>query len=96
MEGLTASYSTQDWAELTKDWSITLHIVSPITREPLDMPSVTLPDSSPKESGWRVSEEETRAEPVPMDADRQKLELEITREFEYADGEAIFLIDKTK
>lgn len=59
-------------------------------------PSVTLPDSSPKESGWKVSEGETLTEPVFMDTARQKLELDITHEFEVADGEATLLIDKTK
>ncbi len=96
MEGLTGSYTTQDWAQLTKDWGITLYIISPITGELLDMPSVTLPDSSPKEIGWRVAEEEIPLEPIFMDADRQKLELDITKEFEFADGEATRLIDKTK
>ena len=96
MEGLTASYSTYDWARITKDWSVTLHIVSPITGELLEMPSVTLIDSASKESGWRVAEEEIPLEPIFMDADRQKLELDITQEFEYADGEATLLIDKTR
>ena len=91
MEGLTGSYSTQDWAQLTKDWGITLYIISPITGELLDMPSVTLPDSSPKEGSWRVAKEEISPEPIFMDADRQKLELDITKEFEFADGEAIRL-----
>lgn len=94
MEGLTGSYTTQDWAQLTKDWDITLYIISPVTGELLDMPSVTLPDSSPKESGWRVAEEKIPLEPIFMDADRQKLELDITKEFEFADGEAIRLIDE--
>ena len=96
MEGLTGSYSTYDWAELTKDWSVTLHIISPITGELLEMPSVTLIDSVSKESGWRVAEEEIPLESIFMDTDRQKLELDITREFEYADGEATLLIDRTK
>ena len=91
MEGLTGSYSSQDWAQLTKGWGITLYIISPIT---VDMPSVTLPDSSPKESGWRVAEEVIPLEPIFMDADRQKLELDITKEFEFADGEATRLIDE--
>ena len=94
MEGLTGSYSTYDWTQLTKDWSIALYIISPITGEPLDMPSVTLPDSSPKESGWRVAEEEIPLEPIFIDAERQKLELDITKEFEFADGEATRLIDE--
>jgi len=94
MEGLTGSYSTYDWAQLTKDWSVTLHIISPITGEPLDMPSVTLIDSVSKESGWGVAEEEIPLEPIYMDADRQKLELDITKEFEFADGEATRLIDE--
>jgi len=94
MEGLTGSYTTYDWAQLTKGWSVTLYVISPITNELLEMPSVTLIDSSPKESGWRVSEEEIPLEPIFMDADRQKLELDITKEFEYADGEATRLIDK--
>ena len=34
------------------------------------------------------------AEPIVMDTDRQKLELDITEEFEFADGEAIRLIDE--
>ncbi len=34
------------------------------------------------------------AEPIVMDADRQKLELDITKEFEFADGEATRLIDE--
>jgi hypothetical protein len=58
------------------------------------MPSVTLPDSSAKESGWRAAEEEILLEPIFMDAARQKLELDITKEFEFADGEAIRLIDE--
>ncbi len=94
MEGLTGTYTTQDWAQLTKDWGITLHIVSPITGEPLDMSSVTLPDSSLKESGWGVAEKEIPLEPIFMDAERQKLELDITKEFEFADGEATQLIDE--
>lgn len=94
MEGLTGSYSTRDWAELTKDWSIALYIISPITGELLEMPSVTLTDSSPKESGWGVAEEEIPLAPIFMDADRQKLELDITKEFEVADGEATQLIDE--
>jgi len=94
MEGLTGSYTTQDWAQLTKDWAITLYIVSPITGELLDMPSVTLPDSSPKKSGRGVAEEEVPLEHIFMDADRQKLELDITKEFEFADGEATRLIDE--
>ncbi len=36
------------------------------------------------------------AEPIVMDTDRQKLELDITQEFEIADGEATLLIDETK
>ena len=96
MEGLTGSYTAIDWTRLTKDWNITLYIISPFTREPLDMPSVTLLDSRPKESGWRVTEEEIQIEPVFMDADRQKLELDITKEFEFTDGEATLLIDNTK
>lgn len=96
MEGLTGSYSTYDWAQLTKDWCVTLHIISPITGELLELPSVTLPDSSPTKSGWRVSKEEILPEPIFMDADRQKLELDITQEFEYADGEATLPIDETK
>lgn len=94
MEGLTGSYTTRDWAQLTKNWNITLHIISPITGELLDMPSVTLPDSSPTESGWRVAKEETPLEPIFMNTDRQKLELDITKEFEFADGEATRLIDE--
>lgn len=94
MEGLTGSYSTYDWTQLTKDWSIALYIISPITGEPLDMPSVTLPDSGSKESGRRVAEGEILLEPIFMDAARQKLELDITKEFEFADGEAIRLIDE--
>ena len=94
MEGLTGSYSTYDWAQLTKDWNVTLHIISPITGELLELPSVTLIDSVPKESSWRVAEEEIPLEAIFMDADRQKLELDITKEFEYADGEATQLIDE--
>jgi hypothetical protein len=96
MERLTGSYSTQDWAELTKDWGLTLYVVSQITKEPLDMPSVTLLDCSPKESGWSVAEyEKIPLEPIFMDADRQKLELDITKEFEFADAEATQLIDES-
>jgi len=40
------------------------------------------------------SDEELALEPIVMDADRQKLELDITREFEVADGEATRLIDE--
>jgi hypothetical protein len=95
MERLTGSYNTQDWAELTKDWDIALYITSPTTGELLDMPSVTLPDFSPKKSGWRVAEyEEIPIEPIFMDADRRKLELDITKEFEFADREATRLIDE--
>ena len=94
VEGLTGSYSTRDWTQLTKDWRIALYIISPITREPLDMPSVTLIDSVSKESGWRVAEEKMPLEPIVMDADRQKLELDITKGFEFADGEATRLIDE--
>lgn len=94
MEGLTGSYSTQDWAQLTKDWDITLYIISPTTGELLDMPSVTLIDSDFNESGWRVAGEEMLLEPTFMDADRQKLELDITKEFEFADAEATRLIDE--
>ena len=36
------------------------------------------------------------AEPIVMDTDRQKLELDITQEFEVADGEATLLIDERK
>jgi len=36
------------------------------------------------------------AEPIVMDTDRQKLELDITQEFEVADGEATLLIDEAK
>ena len=43
-----------------------------------------------------ITIETKSAEPIFMDADRQKLELDITREFEVADGEATLLIDKTK
>lgn len=94
MKGLTGSYSTYDWAQLTKNWNITLHIISQITGETLEMPSVTLPDSSLTESGWRVAKEETPLEPIFMNTDRQKLELDITKEFEFADGEATRLIDE--
>ena len=65
------------------------------TSEPLDMPSVTLPDFGPKESGWKVAEEKIPLERIFMDADRQKLELDITKEFEFADGEATRLIDES-
>ncbi len=92
MKGLTGSYSTYDWTQLTKDWSIALYIISPVTGELLDMPSVTLLDSTSEESGWRVAEEEILLEPIFMDTARQKLELDITREFEVADGEATLLI----
>ncbi|MFC2008120.1 hypothetical protein ACFLT0_00300 [Chloroflexota bacterium] len=34
------------------------------------------------------------AEPIFMDTDRQKLELDITKEFEFADAEATQLIDE--
>ena len=96
MKRLTGSYSTYDWAQLTKDWSITLHVVSPITGELLEMPSETLIDSFFEQSGWKVAEEETPLEPIFMDAERQKLELDITQEFEVADGEASLLINETK
>ncbi len=43
-----------------------------------------------------ITIETKSAEPIVIDADRQKLELDITREFEVADGEATLLIDKTK
>lgn len=41
-----------------------------------------------------ITIETKSAEPVPMDAARQKLELDITQEFEVADGEATRLIDE--
>ena len=94
MEALTGSYTTEDWAQLTEDWNITMYVISPITGQPLDMPSVTLLDSSPKENGWRVSEEEIPVQRIFMDADRQKRELDITLEFEVADAEATRLIDE--
>jgi len=94
MEGLTGSYTAVDWTQLTKNWNIILYIISPITGEPLDMPSVTLLDFGPKESDWRVAEKETPLEAAVMDADRQKLELDITKEFEFADEEATQLIDE--
>jgi hypothetical protein len=93
MEKLTGSYSTKDWAQLTKDWDITLYIISPTTGELLDMPSVTLIDSDFNGGGWRITEEETLLESTFMDADRQKLELDTTKEFEFADAEATRLID---
>ena len=43
-----------------------------------------------------VEAEEKPQEPIFMDAERQKLELDITQEFEVADGEATLLIDETK
>ena len=39
---------------------------------------------------------ETKLEPIVMATARQKLELDITQEFEVADGEATLLIDETK
>lgn len=41
-----------------------------------------------------ITIETKSAEPIVMDTDRQKLELDITREFEVADGEATLLIDE--
>lgn len=46
------------------------------------------------EHGSFVEMEEIPLEHVSMDADRQKLELDITQEFEFADGEATLLIDE--
>ena len=43
-----------------------------------------------------ITIETKSAEPIFMDAGRQKLELDVTREFEVADGEATLLIDETK
>ncbi len=43
-----------------------------------------------------ITIETKSAEPIVMDTDRQKLELDITQEFEVADGEATLLIDETK
>ncbi len=43
-----------------------------------------------------ITIETKSAESIVMDTARQKLELDITLEFEYADGEATLLIDKTK
>ena len=40
--------------------------------------------------------ETIEVEDIVMDTDRQKLELDITKEFEFADGEAVRLIDETK
>ena len=41
-----------------------------------------------------ITIETKSAESILMDADRQKLELDITKEFEFADGEATRLIDE--
>ena len=41
-----------------------------------------------------MAEEEIPLAPIFMDADRQKLELDITQEFEVAVGEATLLIDE--
>jgi len=41
-----------------------------------------------------ITIETKSAESIFMDAARQKLELDITKEFEFADGEAIRLIDE--
>ena len=43
-----------------------------------------------------ITIETKSAEPIVMDTGRQKLELDITQEFEVADGEATLLIDETK
>lgn len=43
-----------------------------------------------------ITIETKSAEPIVMDTDRQKLELDITQEFEVADSEATSLIDETK
>ncbi len=43
-----------------------------------------------------ITIETKSAEPIVMDTDRQKLELDITEEFEVADGEATLLIDEPK
>ena len=43
-----------------------------------------------------ITIETKSAEPIVMDTDRQKLELDITQEFEVADGEATLLIDERK
>ncbi len=43
-----------------------------------------------------ITIETKSAEPIIMDTDRQKLELDITQEFEVADGEATLLIDERK
>ena len=43
-----------------------------------------------------ITIETKSAEPIAMDTDRQKLELDITQEFEFADREATLLIDEAK
>ena len=43
-----------------------------------------------------ITIETESAEPIIMDTDRQKLELDITQEFDSADGEAMLLIDETE
>lgn len=43
-----------------------------------------------------ITIETKSAESIVMDTARQKLELDITQEFEVADGEATLLIDETK
>ena len=64
----------------------TLPCYSPIPLPELSFPSELAHDEV----------EETPLEPILMDAERQKLELDITREFEAADDEASLLIDETK
>jgi hypothetical protein len=43
-----------------------------------------------------ITIETKSTEHIVMDKDRQKLELDITQEFEVADGEATLIIDETK
>ena len=43
-----------------------------------------------------MAKAEIPLEPIVMDTDRQKLELDITQEFEVVDGEATLLIDETR
>ncbi|MBA7705933.1 hypothetical protein ES703_114775 [subsurface metagenome] len=76
------------------DMSITYWIGCPDAYPALAMVTVG-PSGINLEDGWRVAEVEIPLEPIVMDTDRQKLELDITKEFEFADGEATLLIDET-
>ena len=43
---LTAAYKAKDWADLTKEWKISMYLTHPGTGESIEAPSVTLSNNS--------------------------------------------------